>query len=82
MFVPPLAKGGSAIVAELSGAPALKIHAVCHAAALGLLALAIVLDNPAVARVGSAAGLAGALAFAWFAGDIIRRIQSAILLGA
>lgn len=74
MFLPPPARGGTAIVAELSGAPALRLHAICHALALVVLAIAITLDNAIVGRAGAAIGLAGALAFAWFATDIIRRL--------
>lgn len=77
MFVTPPGKGGTAIVAELTGAPVLKIHAVCHGLALVVLAAAILLDNGTVARVGSAIGLAGALAFAWFTADVIRRMLPA-----
>ena len=77
MFVTPPASGGTAIVAELSGAPALKLHAACHALALAVLAAAILLDNGAVARVGGIIGLAGALAFAWFTADVIRRMLPA-----
>jgi hypothetical protein len=77
MFVTPPARGGTAIVAELSGAPALKLHAICHALALFILAIAIVLDNGAVGRLGGAIGLVGALAFAWFTADVIRRMLPA-----
>jgi len=74
MFVTPPGKGGTAIVAELSGAPVLKIHAACHGLALAVLAAAIVLNNGAIARWGSAVGLIGALAFAWFTVDVIWRM--------
>jgi hypothetical protein len=74
MFVTPPAHGGTAIVAELSGASALKLHALCHALALFVLTIAIVLGNAEIARLGSAIGLTGALAFAWFTADVIRRI--------
>jgi hypothetical protein len=77
MFVTPPARGGTAIVAALAGAPVLKLHAICHTLALAVLAVAIVLDDAAVARVGSAVGLAGALAFAWFTADVIRRMLPA-----
>ena len=77
MFVTPPARGGTAIVAELSGAPALKLHAICHALALFVLTIAIVLDNAAIVRLGSIAGLIGALAFAWFTADVIRRMLPA-----
>ena len=74
MFVTPPARGGTAIVAELSGAPVLKLHAICHGLALFMLTIAIILDNATVGRAGSAVGLCGALAFAWFTADVIRRI--------
>jgi hypothetical protein len=77
MFVPPPARGGTAIVSELAGAPSLKLHAVCHAAALAVLAAAIILDDLTVARIGSGIGLIGAIAFAWFTADIIRRMLPA-----
>jgi hypothetical protein len=77
MFVTPPASGGTAIVAELSGAPVLKLHAACHALALAVLAAAILADNGTVARVGGIIGLAGALAFAWFTADVIRRMLPA-----
>jgi hypothetical protein len=77
MFVPTPARGGTAIVSELAGAPSLKLHAVCHGLALAALAVAILLDDVIVARVGSAIGLLGALAFAWFTADIIRRMLPA-----
>jgi len=77
MFVPTPAHGGTAIVSELAGAPSLKLHAVCHGLALAILAVAIVLDNAMVVRVGSAIGLVGAMAFAWFTADIIRRLLPA-----
>jgi hypothetical protein len=77
MFVTPPASGGTAIVAELAGAPVLKLHAVCHALALAVLAIAIFFNDAAVARVGSAIGLTGALAFAWFTADVVRRMLPA-----
>jgi hypothetical protein len=74
MFVTPPASGGTAIVAELAGARSLKLHAACHALALAVLAAAILLDAATIARLGSAIGLVGALAFAWFTIDVIRRM--------
>jgi hypothetical protein len=74
MFVTPPASGGTAIVAELAGARSLKLHAACHALALAVLAAAILLDAATIARLGSAIGLVGALAFAWFTVDVIRRM--------
>ncbi len=77
MFVTPPAQGGSAIVSELAGATSLKLHAGCHALALAVLAAAIVLDNATLVRIGSAVGLIGAAAFAWFTVDVIRRMMPA-----
>jgi hypothetical protein len=74
MFVTPPARGGVAIVSVLAGAAPLKLHAVCHALALAGLAVAIVTDNAVIARAGSAIGLVGAIAFAWFTADVIRRM--------
>ena len=77
MFVTLPASGGAAIVSELANARSLKLHAVCHGLAVTILVVAILLDNATVARFGSTIGLIGALAFAWFAADVIRRIVPA-----
>ena len=77
MFVTPPASGGTAIVSELAGARSLKLHATCHALALAVLAVAIFLDDATVARAGSVIGLVGAIAFAWFTADVIRRMLPA-----
>jgi hypothetical protein len=60
-------------MSELSASQPLKLHAVCHLAALGLLSAAILIENPLLARLGAAIGLLGALAFAWFTADLLRR---------
>ena len=73
MFVAPPTRGGQAIV-SLAGAWPLKLHAVCHTLALAGLALAVVTDNAMIARAGSAVGLVGAIAFAWFTAAVIRRM--------
>ena len=77
MFLPPPAQGGTAIVGELAGAPVLKLHVICHCSALVTLAVAIVLDNAMVGRLGSVIGLIGAFAFLWFTADIVLRIVRA-----
>lgn len=77
MFAPPMASGGIAIVSELANARTLRVHAVCHGLALALLAAAILLGDSMLARLGSAVGLTGALAFAWFTADVIRKIVPA-----
>jgi hypothetical protein len=74
MFTTPPANGGPAIVSELAGARSLKIHTACHLIALAALALAILLGNTIIARSASAIGLIGAVAFAWFTIDVIRRM--------
>ena len=76
LFAPPPARGDRPLVSELSGSAPLKIHAVCHALAVAGLAIAIVADNGLIARASSAVGLIGAIAFAWFTGSVIRRMQS------
>jgi hypothetical protein len=77
MFATPPASGGPAIVSELAGALSLKLHTACHLIALAALALAILLDSTIIARSASAVGLIGAIAFAWFTVDVIRRILPA-----
>lgn len=64
------------LLSELAASGPLKLHAACHGGALALIAVSIAIDNVTVARVGSAAGLIGALAFAWFTADILRRVLS------
>jgi hypothetical protein len=41
-----------------------------------LLAAAIAIGNVWLVRIGSVAGLVGALAFAWFTIDVMRRMTS------
>ncbi len=77
MFAAPPASGGSGIVAALANVRSLKLHAVCHGLALTLLMVAIFLGDTRLARAGSAVGLIGATAFAWFTADVIRRILPA-----
>jgi hypothetical protein len=69
------AGGGMPLMSELAAAIPLKLHALCHGAALALLAVAIALDMPWLARVGSGLGLLGALAFAWFSAGVIRHVR-------
>jgi hypothetical protein len=60
-------------MSELSASQPLKLHAGCHLAALAILSAAIVIENTLLARLGAAIGLLGALAFAWFTADLLRR---------
>lgn len=55
----------------------LRVHFACHLAAFALLALGVALDSAVVARLGALAGLAGALAFAGFCLQLVRRLRRA-----
>lgn len=69
------ARGGPIpAMSEFSGAYSLHVHAACHGTALVLITLAIVSDQVWFMRTGCIVGLAGAIAFSWFAVDVIRRI--------
>jgi hypothetical protein len=68
--------GGMPLMSELADTRLLDVHATCHAVALVLLAAAIAIDNVWLMRFGSAVGLVGALAFAWFTADVIRRMAT------
>jgi len=62
---------------ELAEAPSLYLHAVSHGAALVLIAVAIASGSIWLMRLGCVAGLFGAVAFAWFAAGVIRRLAAA-----
>jgi hypothetical protein len=66
--------GGMPLMSELANARLLDVHAACHAAALAILAIAIAIGADWLLRLGSAVGLIGALAFAWFTADVIRHM--------
>jgi hypothetical protein len=53
---------------------ALRVHFVCHVAALALLGLAALLDSAWLVRAGALAGAVGAAAFAWFVAVVLRRM--------
>jgi hypothetical protein len=55
----------------------LRVHFACHLAAFALLALGVATDSALVARLGALAGLAGALAFAGFCLQLVRRLRRA-----
>jgi hypothetical protein len=76
MHAPRSAGGAPLLLSELAASGALQIHAACHAGALLLLAMAIVADSAWLVRVGAGVGLVGALAFAWFTADIVRRVAA------
>lgn len=56
---------------------ALALHFRCHLAALAGIALAIVLDSPLLARAAALAGLAGAVALAFFHLHLLRKLRAA-----
>ena len=62
------------LVSELTASLPLQIHAACHGGALVLVAAGICFDLTIAIQAGAARGVAGALAFAWFAGKIIQRL--------
>jgi len=59
--------GRPPLVSELSSALPLQIHAVLHLAAIPLIAAGIVLEMALPVRIGTLAGLLGAVAFGCFA---------------
>ena len=61
------------LLSELAASAPLKLHAICHSIALAALLLAIATDSTWLTRVGSAVGLVGAVAFAWFTAGVTRR---------
>jgi hypothetical protein len=62
------------LVSALAVSWPLKLHALCHCAALAMIGAAIASDAVILTRLGSAVGLLGAVAFAWFTADVIRRV--------
>lgn len=66
--------GAPPLISELAALAPLKVHALCHGTALAVLAVAIAADWPALFRFGAAIGLAGAVAFALFCADLMRRL--------
>jgi hypothetical protein len=68
------ADGLPPLLSELARSGPLQVHATCHAIALTVMATAIAVDSPVLVRIGGVTGLLGAAAFAWFTGDVIRRL--------
>lgn len=66
--------GAPPLVSELAAAAPLKVHALCHCSALAVLGFAITADSAALFRIGAVIGLVGAVAFAWFTGQVLRRL--------
>ncbi len=59
---------------ELTRQGPLVVHAACHVAALALLAVGVIIDNAVTVLIGASVGAIGAVAFAWFAAGVIRRL--------
>jgi hypothetical protein len=76
MHAPRSAGGAPPLLSELAASRPLQVHAACHGAALLVLVVAVVADAAWLARIGAGVGLVGALAFAWFSADIVRRIAA------
>lgn len=68
--------GQPARLSELTADLPLRIHAVCHIGAVLMCSASVLLTSAMIARVGAAAGLAGAVAFAVFVSRIIVRLNS------
>jgi hypothetical protein len=68
------AGGAPPLLSELAASGPLKLHALCHAVAVGVLAIAIAIDAVWLVRIGAAVGLVGGFAFAWFTADVTRRM--------
>jgi hypothetical protein len=66
--------GAPPLMSELTATALLNVHAACHMLAFILLALSIGTDTLLLMQAGSAVGLLGALAFAWFMVDLTRRV--------
>ena len=60
------------MLSEIAASGSIRTHAICHAVALVVVAIAIVSDAPELLRIGAAIGLLGALAFVWFTADVTR----------
>jgi hypothetical protein len=69
------AGGAPPLLSEIAASGPLRVHAICHVLALAGLAVAIAADSSWLFRVGSAIGLVGAAAFAWFIGDVVRHLR-------
>jgi hypothetical protein len=62
---------------SLARGAALRVHYVAHFVALSLLAVAVVVDEPVLVRAAAIAGFVGALAFALFFANVMRRMTAA-----
>lgn len=74
MHVAPAAGEGLPQLSQMGTATPLKVHAICHGAALAGLTFAILFNAGNVARIAATVGLVGALSFAVFTTDVLRRL--------
>jgi len=68
--------GGPPLLSSLTAEAPLKAHAICHFAALAMIAAGILFDVTLGIRIGAAIGTIGALAFAGFALNVILRLNA------
>jgi len=61
-------------ISELAASRPIRIHSICHAVALFVIAAAIAGDMPELLRVGAGVGFVGAFAFLWFTAEVVRRL--------
>jgi hypothetical protein len=64
-------------LSDLAREAPLKVHVVCHFAAIALVAAGIGLGVPLAVAAGAAAGLSGSLTFLWFVVGTVRRTLAA-----
>ncbi len=65
-----------ALLSELTAARPLAVHAACHGVAVVLIVVGLVASLPLAVTAGAAMGLAGALSFAVFAVELMRRYRA------
>ncbi len=69
-------RGRPPLLSEIGPPRPLAIHAACHITAVVLVGAGILADRAIMVQLGAAVGLAGALAFLWFAVIVIRHISA------
>jgi len=67
--------GKPPLMSQMTAAMPLKVHAVCHVAALLAVSGGIMAEQAVVVQAGAASGALGAAAFAWFAFKVIVRLR-------
>ncbi len=67
--------GAPPLLSELTAEGPLKLHAICHAAALVLCSIGIIVEAVALIRLGALSGLVGAIAFAAFTANVVLQLK-------